>query len=215
MTTEPPQWWFILAPSHFALNVEQPEYFRNRHMAEPFFGLTPLLLSIAPKENAEAPPWPAGQGGSWCLPGYLASLTASSFLSLCSATVTSSVFPTRWHTSPDIQARTYLLLIRIPSFLPGSLPGRLPPTPQGSLQRLPPSESIPGYPDPLISHHITGSSSSQPLFNSVLIICFSHENAKMWAFMKVRTFRLCILITCVLPPSGRMPVHSKPSVSVR
>lgn len=124
----------------------------------------------------------------------------------------------QWHilSSPkgDTQVQThklctYLLLIRIPSFLPGSLPGWLLPTTQGSLQRLPPSESIPGHPDPLISHRITGSSSSQPLFNSVLIICFSHEDAKMWAFMKVRIFWLCI------PPPGRMPAHRKPSVSVR
>lgn len=110
---------------------------------------------------------------------------------------------------------TYLLLMRIPSFLSGSLPGRLLPTPQGSLQWLLPSESTPGHPDPLISHHITGSSSYQPLFNSVLVICFSHEDAKMWAFMKVRTFQLCILITCVSPPPGWMLAHSKPSVSVR
>ena len=123
----------------------------------------------------------AGRAGRELVPAWLPGLSYG-IVTLVTVLSHSDIFclPHKMtHKSRHTSSVLICSSLEFHSFLSGSLSGRLPPTLQGSLQRLPPSESIPGYPDPLISHHITGSSSSQPLFNSVLIICFSHEDAKM------------------------------------
>lgn len=104
MTTGPSETIiYVCHPHHLALHIEQSEWIRSIHTTKPFFCFKALILLIAPREMQRL--HPGQQGSAELIPAYLPDLSYCILtLSLCSATMTSFVFPNHAKTVAATQS---------------------------------------------------------------------------------------------------------------